>query len=147
MKRYAPGFKATKFLRLTSSIIIVLSLALPTRSCVTNGHAEISFPLSAANSVGSVVVVLALYLIPFLVNFAGPRFRTFATYVGIMSAAYNLFVSYALIAFSSSLLLGWYVNTLGNASYLLASVVEFWQLWARKRMAKRAALKKLAPTA
>jgi len=70
-------------------------------------------------------VVLALYLIPLLVLFATPWFRTFATFVGIMSAAYNLFVSYVLIAFSSSLLLGWYVNTLGNASYLLASVVEF----------------------
>jgi membrane protein YdbS with pleckstrin-like domain len=81
-KRYAPGGKATKFLRLTSSIIIVLSLALPVRSCVTNGHTEINFPLSDANSVWSVVEILALYLIPLLVLFATPQFRTFATFVG-----------------------------------------------------------------
>lgn len=118
MKRYAPGFKVTKSLRLISSIIIVLSLALPMRSCVTNGHAEISFPLSASNSVWSIVVVLALYLIPLLVLFATPRFRTFATLAGIMSAAYSLFVSYVLVAFSSSLLPGWYLNTLGNARML-----------------------------
>lgn len=116
-----------KRLRQISGLLIALSLVLPERSCAQNGTMEILYPTSSCDTIGGLLVVVSWYLLPLAVTLTD-RFRLALLSVGVSATVLGLyFGSYIGAVFSSSLLLGWYVNLAGAVTYLLASVAELWQ--------------------
>jgi hypothetical protein len=120
-------------IRRISALLIALSLLLPERSCVNAGQTEIHYPLSHADSVWSVALIVALYMLP-LVFILFTRFRLAFLVAGMAVVAAGLyFVSYGATIAATQLLVGWYTYTLGAVAYLLASLVELKRVIRRMR--------------
>lgn len=132
-----------KLARHISALLIVLSLALPQTSCVQNSegggsHTEVRYALSGSQSWWEIALTIAIYVLPLGVLFV-KRYRAASAVVGICSVAFNLyFVSYVGYVYSSSLLIGWYINTLGAISYLFATVAQLWR-WLMPNQQSRGA--------
>jgi hypothetical protein len=110
-----------------ASLLIFASLVLPQRYCINNGQLEIHYPLSASDSVLSVVLIASFYTLPFLLLFFTKR-RIIALAAGIAICGAGLyFISYGATMAATQLLLGWYTYTAGSAAYLAASLLELGQ--------------------
>ena len=121
-------------IRRISALLIALSLLLPERSCVNAGQTEIHYPLSNADSVWSVAVIVALYTLP-LVFLLFARFRPAFLVAGIGVVVAGLyFISYGATIVATQLLVGWYTYTLGAVAYLFASLVELKRMLVSRRM-------------
>lgn len=111
-------------IRRISALLIAVSLLLPERSCVNAGQTEIHYPLSSADSVGSVAIIVALYTLP-LVFVLFTRFRPAFLVAGVAVVAAGLYlVSYGASLVATQLLVGWYTYTLGAVAYLVTSLLE-----------------------
>lgn len=111
-----------ELLRRFAAVLIALSLALPQRSCVNDGKVEIEYPLTNAQDWLSVLLIVALFLLPLLLLFIH-RDRVAVLLAGVAVAAAGLYyVSYAATILASELLIGWYTYTVGTIVYLALSL-------------------------
>jgi hypothetical protein len=111
-------------IRRISALLIAVSLLLPERSCVNAGRIEIYYPLSSADSAGSVAVIVAFYTLPLILVLI-TRFRPASLVAGMAVVAAGLyFISYGAALVATQLLAGWYTYTLGAVTYLVASLLE-----------------------
>ena len=110
--------------RQISAVVIAVSLLLPQRSCIhSSGHVEIIYPLSGADSLLFGLLIIAFYTVPLVALFV-PRFRVSGLIAGIGAVAAGLyFFSYEAWLWASSVLVGWYVYTLGAIAYIGSSLV------------------------
>ena len=118
--------------RRVAALLIAVSLVLPQRSCVNDGHVQIDYPLSNAQGWLSVVMIAAFFVLPLALLFLR-RARIAAAIAGLMVALAGLYyVSYAATILATRMLVGWYAYTVGTVVYALASL---WMLtqWLRRR--------------
>jgi hypothetical protein len=125
-----------RYLRRIAGLLIAVSLILPESSCAGGGGtAQISYPTSGAETLGQLLLIIAIYLFPLAVTLTG-RFRI--TLVSVATAVSVLNICLAdLGTMFSTVLVGWYVDITGVALYLLAS---FFELWVLSRVAAMAVL-------
>lgn len=118
--------------RRIAALLIAVSLVLPQRSCVNDGHVQIDYPLSNAQGWVSLVLIAAFFLLPLVLLFIR-RARIAAAIAGLAVALAGLYyVSYAATILATRMLVGWYTYTASTVIYALASL---WMLtqWLRRR--------------
>jgi hypothetical protein len=125
-----------RYLRQISGLLIALSLILPESSCAGGGGTpQISYPTSGAETIGQLLLIIAIYLFPLAVTLTG-RFRITLASVATAVSVLNICLA-DLGTMFSTVLVGWYVDITGVALYLLAS---FFELWGLSRVAAIAVL-------
>jgi hypothetical protein len=127
----------TERIRRISALVIALSLALPQRSCVNDGQLEIHYPLSNADSVWSIVLITAFFVLPLILQLI-VRFRMTSLVAGIAVTGAGLYwISYGATIAASNLMIGWYMYTAGAVTYLLASLLQLQRAFRSLSFAKK----------